>query len=312
MRVLIADDDAGVRLLARTIAEDLGHECIEAANGQEAWALFTRHQPDVVVADRIMPPGPDGLQLCQAIRDFENNSYTYIILLTSLAAHEEVLAGIDAGADDYVIKPLDPFALYARLLVGYRVTSLHLELSRYRQELARQARTDPLTKLSNRLKLGEDLEVLHHRSNRYDREYSLAMCDIDLFKQYNDTYGHQAGDAALQAVAAALTDLSRQGDGIYRYGGEEFLLMLPAQDAVAAAVALERLRATVQEQGITHSGSPTGVLTISAGISTYVSGSGMHSEGLLRQADLALYQAKMAGRNRVSVAGGPSPSSSVE
>jgi len=113
-------------------------------------------------------------------------------------------------------------------------------------------------------------------------------------------------------VAAALTDLSRQGDGIYRYGGEEFLLMLPEQDTVAAAVALERLRATVQEEGITHSGSPTGVLTISAGISTYVSGSGMHSEGLLRQADLALYQAKMAGRNRVSVAGGPSPSSSVE
>jgi diguanylate cyclase (GGDEF)-like protein len=273
---------------------------MEAANGHEAWAKFRQFEPQVLVTDRRMP-GLDGLQLCRAVRDSEQNSYTYIVMLTSLARQDEILAGIDAGADDYVIKPLDPFALRSRLLVAHRVTSLHLELSRYRAELAKQAQTDPLTRLNNRLKLAEDLDLLHHRSVRYGRDYSLALCDIDFFKSYNDTYGHQAGDSALQAVAEALAAFRRQGDGIYRYGGDEILLVLPEQAASAAASALERFRATVQGLGITHSTSPAGVLTISVGISSFAPGCGTDSEGLLRQADIALYEAKVAGRNRVTV-----------
>lgn len=301
MRVLVADDDPGVRLVAKTVVEDLGHECVEAANGDEAWDTFTQYQPQVLVTDRRMP-GLDGLQLCRAVRDSEENSYTYIVMLTSLARHDDILAGIDAGADDYVIKPLDPFALHSRLLVAHRVASLHLELGRYRAELAAQAQTDPLTKLNNRLKLTEDLDRLHRRSVRYGRDYSLALCDIDFFKHYNDTYGHQAGDKALRAVAEALAAFGRQGEGVYRYGGEEFLLLLPEQKAFAAAAALERFRATVQGLGIAHSIPPAGVLTISVGISSFAPGCGTDSEGLLRQADIALYQAKAAGRNRVSVA----------
>ena len=302
MRVLVADDDSGARLVAKTVVEELGHECMEAANGGEAWDMFTQYQPQVLVTDRMMPPGLDGLQLCRAVRDSEQNIYTYIVLLTSMARTDEILAGIDAGADDYVIKPLDPFTLHSRLLVAQRVTSLHLELGRYRAELAKQAQTDPLTTLNNRLKLTEDLDRVHRRSVRYGRDYSLALCDIDSFKHYNDTYGHQAGDRALQAVAAVLAASGRQGEGVYRYGGEEFLLVLPEQAAQAAAAALERFRATVQALGIAHSTSPAGVLTISVGISSFVPGCETDIEELLRQADIALYEAKAAGRNRVTVA----------
>lgn len=302
MRVLVADDDFGVRLVAKAVIEGLGHECLEAANGHEAAAMLTQYRPQVLVTDRMMPPGPDGLQLCRTVRGSEQNSYTYIVLLTSLARQDEILAGIDAGADDYVVKPLDPFTLHSRLLVAHRVTSLHLELGRFRTQLAKQAQTDPLTGLNNRLKLREDLGSLHRRSVRYGRDYSLALCDIDFFKDYNDTYGHQSGDRALQAVAAASATFGRQGEGIYRYGGEEFLLVLPEQATLTAVAALERFRATVQRLGIAHATSPTGVLTISVGISSYVGGSETGSEDLLRQADMALYEAKAAGRNRVTVA----------
>lgn len=298
MRVLVADDDPGVRLVAKTVVEELGHECIQAADGHEAWDMFRRCQPQVLVTDRVMP-GLDGLQLCRAVRESERNSYAYIVVLTSLAKRGEILAGIDAGADDYVVKPLEPFALHSRLLVAQRVTSLHLELGRYRLELAQQAHTDPLTGLNNRLQLPAYLERLHHRSGRYGRVYSLALCDVDFFKPYNDTYGHQAGDRALQAVAAALTSFGRHSDDIYRYGGEEFLLVLPEQAALAATAALERFRATVQQLGIVHSGSPLGVLTVSAGISSFVPGAGSDGEALLKLADDALYRAKAAGRNAV-------------
>lgn len=301
MKVLVADDDAGVRLVAKAVVEGLGHECLEATSGDEAWQMYTQHQPQVLVLDRIMPPGPDGLQLCEAIRRAEQDTheYTYLVLLTSLTSREDMLGGIDAGADDYVAKPLDPFLLHSRLLVARRVTMLHLELSRARAELAEQAATDPLTGLSNRLRLSGELDRLHYLSARYGRHYSLALCDIDHFKQYNDTYGHPAGDKALQAIATALAGFGRRGDGVYRYGGEEFLLVLPEQPGASATAALERLRATVEGLAIPHSGSPYGVLTISVGVSSFVPDSTTDNESLLKQADVALYEAKTAGRNRV-------------
>lgn len=310
MKVLVADDDSTVRLIGRTVVEDLGHECAEASNGDEAWAEYQRFEPDVLITDRLMPPGPDGLQLCRAVRNRErNSSYTYIVLLTSMAKRHEVLEGISAGADDYVAKPLDPFALHSRLLVAHRVTAMHLELDRARAELARQAHTDPLTGLRNRLRLSEDLNDLHERSVRYGRHYSLALCDIDFFKAYNDTYGHQRGDQALQAVAEALATSGRRADGVYRYGGEEFLHILPEQPRSAALAALERFRSTVEGLAIPNATAPAGVLTVSVGIATYVPGRTSAAaeltttgEALLQQADMALYQAKAAGRNTVSSA----------
>ena len=302
MRVLVADDDLGARLVARAVVEGLGHECLVAADGDEAWRLFQHYPPEVLVTDWVMP-GLDGLQLCRSIRDAERDSYTYIVLLTSMDGQDDVLSGMEAGADDYVVKPLDPFALRARLLVARRVTSLHHQLARYRAELAKQAETDPLTGLPNRLKLLQDLRLLHDRSESDRHDYSLALCDVDCFKRYNDTYGHQAGDDALRAVAATLTDQVADAAHIYRYGGEEFLLALAEQPAPLAAAALERCRAAVQGLAIEHTGGPTGVLTISAGVSAFVPERPVSSEEVLKQADVALYRAKAAGRNIVTIAG---------
>jgi two-component system chemotaxis response regulator CheY len=300
MKVLVADDDPGSLLVAKAAVERSGHECIAAADGDAAWELYRTHKPQAVVTDLRMP-GLDGLSLCRAIRAAGTDSYTYIVLVTSQGSRDDVLAGMEAGVDDYVTKPLDPFTLHTRLLVALRVTSLHADLSRYRSALAEQARTDPLTKLSNRLKLTEDLEQLHDRSARYGENFCLAMCDVDNFKTYNDIYGHPAGDAALQKVAEVLAGGARRSDGIYRMGGEEFLLVLPGQTWQGARSAVERARESVQRLGIVHSGDSSGVLTLSAGISAYMEGHRPSVEQLLKEADEALYLAKSAGRNKVSL-----------
>ena len=301
MKVLVADDDPGSLMVARAAVERSGHDCLTAADGDEAWALYLAHQPDVVVTDWMMP-GMDGLALCRAIRAQEQELYTYVVLLTSQGSRDDVLAGLEAGADDYVTKPLDPFVLHARLLVARRITTLHADLAHYRRVLSRQARTDPLTGLHNRLKLSEDLEQLHLRSERYAEQYSLAMCDVDNFKSYNDIYGHQAGDLALRAVAAALLGIVRKSDGVYRYGGEEFLLVLPQQSGPGAKALLERALDAVRSLAIEHAGDPSGQLRLSAGISSFSPEHPVDAYALLGEADAALYAAKAAGRNRVELA----------
>ncbi|PVE18632.1 diguanylate cyclase [Arthrobacter sp. Bz4] len=299
MKVMVVDDDPGSLMVAKAVVEQAGYECLSATNGDAAWDLFQRYQPQVVVTDWMMP-GMNGLELCKAIRSAEEDTYTYLVLLTSFGSQDAVLAGMEAGADDYVTKPLDPFTLRTRLLVALRVTALHSQLGKYRQELTRQARTDPLTRVDNRLKLTEDLELLHNRSQRYGGQYSLALCDVDYFKSFNDLQGHPAGDEALKAVARTLTQLSRDTDGVYRYGGEEFLLILPDQGAHDAEVAVERIRSGIESLAIAHTGNPLRVLTISAGISTFTADHAVSSGQLLKEADDALYSAKAAGRNRVA------------
>jgi diguanylate cyclase (GGDEF)-like protein len=301
MKVLVADDDPGSLMVARAAVERSGHDCLTAADGDEAWALYLEHQPDVVVTDWMMP-GLDGLALCRAIRAREADLYTYIVMLTSQGSRDDVLAGLEAGADDYVTKPLDPFVLHARLLVALRITTLHADLAHYRRVLSQQARTDPLTGLNNRLKLSEDLEKLHARSHRYTEGYCVAMCDVDNFKSYNDIYGHQAGDLALRTVAAALVGAARKTDGVYRYGGEEFLLVLPNQSQAGAKASMERALDAVRDLDIMHSGDPTGRLTLSAGISAFTAEHRADADTLLGEADAALYAAKAAGRNRVELA----------
>lgn len=301
MKVLVVDDDRGSLLVAAAAVEQCGHDCIMAPDGDSAWALYREHRPHVVVTDRSMP-GLNGLELCRAIRATEVDSYTYVVLLTSHGGRDDVLAGMAAGADDYVTKPLDPFTLHTRLLAADRVTTLHAELAGYRSALAAQARTDPLTGLYNRLKLSEDLELLQSRSERYGQDYCLAICDVDNFKSYNDIYGHPAGDLALSAVASTLSGHARQSDGAYRFGGEEFVVLLPNQSLAGAAVVMDRVRQAVQDLGIAHAGDPSGGLTISAGISVSPSGHRKSSDQVLKEADTALYAAKAAGRNTIALA----------
>lgn len=304
MRIVAVDDDLVSRMVLRGAVEAIGHDCLVAEDGDQAWRLIRACHPDVVITDWVMP-GTDGLQLCRLIRGQQAEAYTYIILATSLGERDHVLKGMEAGADDYLTKPLDAYDLEARLVAAKRVTSLHAELARYRTELARLACTDALTQLRNRLSLSDDLTKLHARSRRYRRGYSLAMCDVDFFKKYNDTHGHQSGDEALRSVAAVLTAQTRQGDSIYRYGGEEFLLVLPEQSASSATEAAERIRRAVESLGISHpAGTSAGVITVSVGVATYNCAGHTTSEDLLEEADHALYYAKSNGRNRVAHAAG--------
>jgi diguanylate cyclase (GGDEF)-like protein len=302
MKVLVVDDDPGSRLVVRTAVERLGHAPTVAEDGEAAWRCFNHDKPEVVITDLMMPE-LDGLELCRRVRADVRRGYTYIILATALGDRGDIVRGMEAGADDYLVKPVDLFDLRSRLIAAQRVTGLHAELARHRAELAHLARHDPLTQLGNRRSFDEDLKVLHARSLRYGRSYCLAICDIDRFKAYNDTDGHQAGDRALAAVAATIARQVRTGDGVYRYGGEEFVLVLPEQTLATGLIAVERVRAAVQQLAIPHpAAGPGGVLTLSAGIAAFRPGQATAAEDLLGRADAALYQAKSAGRNRVALA----------
>jgi two-component system cell cycle response regulator len=314
LRVLAADDDRVSRAVLVAMLEELGHECYEAPDGRAGWELVREQRPDVVVSDWLMPGG-DGLDLCRRVREHEGPEalpYVYFILLTALDDRRHILAGMRAGVDDYLTKPVQIDALQARLIAASRVTRLHRQLrERHRQleelnrELEHTARTDPLTGLGNRLRLGEDLRALEDRRRRYGRPFALAVLDLDRFKDYNDTWGHLAGDDALRALAGVVRDAMRAADLAYRYGGEEFLLVFPEQGAEEAAVAVERIRHDLEGLGLAHPRSDGGVMTVSAGVADVRDGGDGVAEAL-RRADAALYRAKAEGRNRVAV-DGPCP-----
>jgi two-component system, cell cycle response regulator len=304
MRILIADDEPTSRLVAEMALRDLGHECDTVTDGAEAWNAFQSRRPDVVISDLVMP-GLTGLELCRNVRAHPGG-YTYFILVTGHGVRDQIVEAMNAGADDYLLKPLDPDDLQVRLIAAARVTALHRQLAKQRtelevlnDELIAIARRDPLTGLGNRRALQEDLDLLEARVGRYGHRYCLAMLDVDLFKSYNDTYGHQAGDQILMAVAAQMRSQARAGDGLYRYGGEEFLCVFPEQSLANGVKATQRMRESVQRLSIPHAHSSHGVLTLSAGVAR-LDPSDKHSAGeVLKKADQALYRAKQLGRNRV-------------
>jgi len=280
MRVLAVDDDPTSRLIVHAIVTKLGHECLLAADAVEAWQVLERGGIDVVITDRMMPR-IDGLDLCRRIREQLTTTYIYIILATGLGDREQALEGMEAGADDYLVKPIHRHDLQLRLIAADRVTAVHRLNEQQKQELRVVARRDLLTGLGNRLRLHEDLETLSARVVRY---------------------GHQAGDAALQSVGRVLANVGRSGDACYRFGGEEFLCVFPEQSAGGASTAVQRLLDEVRLLGIVHAGSPEyGVLTLSAGVAQMTTGC-TEPDAVLRQADEALYRAKAAGRNAVRVA----------
>ena len=313
MRVLVADDETTTRLVVKAVVQRLGHECLVAPDGNRAWTLLEEFPVDVLITDWMMP-GLDGPELCRRIRarHTDTNTYTYIILATVLNERHDILAGMQAGADDYLIKPLEPFDVQTRLIAAERVTALHHQLTdaraeqqRLNHELAEQARTDPLTQLGNRLRLREDLQILHARAQRHARPYSIAMCDLDNFKSFNDHYGHPQGDKALQQVAAVLAADLRAGDAAYRYGGEEFVILLADEHLPEAVKVTERLRNAVEALALPHRNSPPGILTISAGVASYTPNTTIDANSIIEQADQALYTAKQHGRNRVAAPNNP-------
>jgi len=307
VKILVADDDSTSLLIARVALQRLGHECDVVTDGTKAWNAFQTGHHDLVLSDWLMP-GQTGLQLCQNIRADPHGRYTYVILLTSRGDQAQILEGMSAGADDYLIKPLRPEELEVRMIAADRVTALHhqlaaqrIQLERLNGELTILARRDPLTGLNNRRVLQEDLELLEARVTRYAQRYCIALLDIDHFKAYNDTYGHPAGDQALRAVSAQLQHEARAGDALYRYGGEEFLCILPEQTLVGGVHATQRMRASVQNLNLPHLGNDGGVITLSAGVATLDPDDVRPAYKVLKEADDALYQAKLRGRNRVEI-----------
>jgi diguanylate cyclase (GGDEF)-like protein len=291
MHVLIADDEPGTRLMLASAIGRLGHQCTQAEDGTHALQLFYELAPEVVITDWDMP-GLDGTALARAIRSAPDMPYAYVIVLTGQADETAAREAMQAGADDLVIKPLDPVELERKLISAKRMTELH-------RQLHGDARQDALTGVGNRRRLTEDLQALSGRVARYGHVYCVAMFDIDHFKALNDSDGHAAGDDVLRAVARALNDAIRGGDTMYRYGGEEFLVLLSEQSLEGAARAGERLRAAVEALGLAH---PEGRVTVSAGVAGPGDGKSGSPEALIERADDALYRAKELGRNRVEIA----------
>lgn len=305
MKILIAEDDPLSRLLLRKGIERQGHRCTAVADGAAAWESFVEEPPDVIISDWIMP-GMDGLELCRRVRE-RTSFYTYFIVLTSNDAHVDRVRGFEAGADDYLTKPLNLEELTLRLMVAERITGLHRELQARRGELEAlneslyvQGRRDALTGVANRLQLREDLLANESRAQRTRRGFSLALFDIDFFKPYNDTLGHVAGDDALKAVATALADACRAEDRVYRYGGEEFCAVFQDESIAGALQAAERMRRAVLQLQIPHPAPASGAwVSISGGVTGYDPDQPTSIDDLLRRADDALYTAKDSGRNTV-------------
>ena len=311
MRILVADDEATSRIVLKSMVTKFGHECVLAEDGSTAWELLCSRQFDVLLTDWMMP-WVDGPELCRRVRneDVAADHYVYIVLTTSLDHCQHVLEGMSAGADDYLTKPIDSFALQTTLVVAERVTQLHAklagkdgELERLNRELFERSLTDDLTGLGNRRRMEQDVEQTHALALRSGQPYGVALFDIDHFKLYNDLYGHVAGDETLRRVAASIDRFSRSGVRAFRYGGEEFLLLVPdCQSPEAISMAAERVRQAVTESAIPHEGRPTGppLVTLSGGVSWWTpEHHPLSAREVIEQADGALFEAKSTGRNRI-------------
>jgi two-component system chemotaxis response regulator CheY len=315
LKVLVVDDDDSARQGLEVAVRLLGYECRSARDGMEAWELHQGEHADVILSDWQMPR-MDGIELCRRTRISEGaGPYTYFIFMTSFTDKEHFIRGMDAGADDYHTKPVDLDELRARLASAERVVSLYRKLAEQNAALRRDsqasfrvARLDSLTQVANRLSMDEDLKVLWSRSERYGHRYSIAICDIDRFKAYNDRFGHLAGDDVLRHVAQTIRAQLRQGDGLYRYGGEEFVVLLPEQSLPEAEKAMNRVRVAIEQLAIPASaGGP--VVTISVGVAELHRDRDQSAEEWLRRADAALYRAKNGGRDRVETDPSPLPAS---
>jgi diguanylate cyclase (GGDEF)-like protein len=302
MRILVADDDSmSLRMMQRTL-EKSGYEVITARNGREAAAALARPDgPRLALIDWMMPE-LDGPGVCRAVRSLTKGFYVYILLLTAKQSSEDVVMGLKAGADDYLKKPIHPAELEARLHTGMRILELEDRLVQAREEMRFKATHDALTAIWDR---GGILSMLRKELSRAEREktpLSLLLSDIDHFKSVNDRYGHQVGDEVLQHVAARFQSIVRPTDGVGRYGGEEFLMVLGGCGAEALRRRAEQLRVGICGTPFVTQIGPVSISTSIGAVTIERWESSMSIDPFLKEADVALYQAKAAGRNRVVVA----------
>lgn len=300
LRALIAEDNPGFRQILERMLTKWGYDVVVAENGLKAWEqLQTADPPRLAILDWMMP-GLDGVEVCRRVRELNREPYIYILLLTARDSSEELVEGMEAGADDYLRKPVNNHELRVRLRAGRRILDLQEELVQAREALRRQATRDPLTELWNRAAMFDILERELKRARRESGTVSILMADLDHFKEVNDRLGHAAGDAVLREAARRMSLCVRPYDMPCRYGGEEFLIVLPGCDLAGATIRAEEVRSALAAPPFQI---PEGVLSVtcSLGVTASSGDAGFDASALLHEADEALYAAKHNGRNRVEV-----------
>jgi two-component system, cell cycle response regulator len=302
VKILIADDDSISRRLMERTLQHSGYEVVTAEDGrQAAFELSRAGGPRLALIDWMMPE-LDGPGVCREVRSKHDDSYTYILLLTSKESSEDVVKGLEAGADDYLTKPCHPAELKARLHTGRRILQLEDKLVEAREEMRFKATHDALTSLWDR---GAILALLRSELSRSTRELSpvsLLLCDIDHFKKINDIHGHPTGDEVLEEVSTRLLDAVRPHDAVGRYGGEEFLIVLSGCSAEHLKERAEQVRAAISNFPFSTAGGTISVSLSLGAITIENWDKSMLIEPFLKQVDEALYRAKESGRNRAAFA----------
>lgn len=296
--ILVAEDSLVIRVALRRQLSAQGYEVVEAEDGAEALARCREVRPDVLLLDVEMPR-LDGHQVLAMVKEDPELRDIPVVFLSARAKTDDVAEALRLGAHDYLRKPFEPSELIARVRAALRLRAVQDELRRRNAELERMSRTDSLTAIYNRRHMDELLHKMLSAARRHDQSLAVVMIDIDHFKQVNDTKGHAAGDRVLQVVAQRLTSVLRAEDELGRWGGEEFITLLPVTDLGGATTVAERMRRAVASEPVSLGNHGTLSVTVSLGCAASVEGD---PEALVRQADDCLYAAKNAGRNRVEIA----------
>ncbi len=301
MKILIAEDDPVYRKMLESMLVKWGYEVIICSDGSNAWEILTsENAPKFAILDWMMP-GMDGMEVCRKARENIKDTYVYILLLTAKDEMKDIIEGMESGADDYITKPFHASELKVRLKAGRRILELQEELISSREALRVMATMDALTGLLNRRAIVDALSRRLVQSNREKTSVGVVISDIDYFKKINDTFGHLAGDTALRETAKRLQSLARQYDDIGRYGGEEFLIVLPGCNLEDTVNYAERLRVCI-EQNAVKTNEVTIPVTMSMGVTASVDGKATDVDSIIHIADNVLYKAKNNGRNRVEFA----------
>lgn len=295
--ILIAEDDPVSRRMLEAFLQKSGYQVVTAVDGLDALRILeSENAPALAVLDWMMP-GLEGPQVCQRVRARPDRPYTYILLLTGRSQKDDLLRGLESGADDYLTKPFDAAELRARLHVGERILELQNGLIAAREELRFRATHDELTGLSNRRVVLDEIAREHSRHLRHGGTFAIVLIDLDHFKIINDTRGHLAGDAVLKEVSRRMVSNVRPYDTVGRYGGEEFIVVAPSCGRSGAVALAERILNSLRSARIDTDGGPVSV-TVSCGIAVSSAAKPLNAQALIHLADDALYRAKELGRNR--------------
>ena len=301
MRILVADDNLISRKVLVSSLEKNGYEVIVTETGEEAFdALCKPDAPRLAILDWMMPD-LTGLEICKRVRALKGGEFYYLILLTSCSEIEDIVLGLKAGADDYLTKPFDSRELKVRLCAGQRMINLQQELVAARDELAVKAMHDPLTGVHNHGAIHEYLNSEIQRSIRKNYELSIMMIDLDHFKKINDTFGHVEGDFVLREIASRIKNLCRSYDLVGRYGGEEFLVVLPETSLANAQIVAERISQKICSAPV-NTGENNIPVSASIGAARMQPCKPIAGVDFIKIADSALYEAKQAGRNCIKIA----------